>query len=395
MYKINTKYDFTKSTIRQHTNAEKYTQMEKKFGTTNIIPLWIADMDIDSPIFVQKALEKRIQEPIFGYEMFPKSAFMAQIQWLKTQHNIEFDLQDIFYTHSIVSAMNVAIEAFSNVGDNIIVQTPVYAPFFKSVQQQNRTVLYNDLIKDKDGIYKMDLQSLKKKIDHKTKMMMFCNPQNPTSRVWNKEELEELVDICVKNNIVIFSDEIHCDLVYKPFHHIPIASIKGAKNITLSAYGIGKSFNLSGLSAGTIYIQDESLKKKYQTIYDKYHFASGNILSHIAFEVAYKYGYEWIEELKEHLYSNYLKLKKVCEKYPTLLKLTPIQSTYLAWIDCSGFGQTDQQIEQFFIAKAKLGLNKGVLFGKAGTQHFRLNFAISTEMMDIVVKQLDEALGSK
>ena len=388
------KYDFSTSSNRTNTNAEKYSLCKEKFGTTNIIPVWIADMDINSPKFVQEAIQTRLKQPIFGYEEFPPSAFKAQISWLKNNYNVNYDIDDVFYSHSIVASLNVAIEAFSNVGDNIIVQTPIYSPLFTSAISQNREVVFNPLILDENGLYKMDLDSLKKQITPKTKMMMLCNPQNPSGRVWRKDELKELVNICKEHNIIIFSDEVHCDLVYEPFKHIPTSSIKGAKDITISAYGIGKSFNLSGLATSTIYIQNKKLREKYKKVYDKYHFASGNILSHVAFEVAYTHGDDWIKDLKIHLTKNYEMLKEVCDKYPKLLTLMPIQATYLAWIECSGISKNSNEINDFFIKKAKLGLNTGNSFCKENNTYMRLNFAVSTEIMKQIVKQLDSALQS-
>ena len=385
-------YDFTTSSNRRNTNAEKYTLMEDKFGTKDIIPVWIADMDIDSPKFVQEAIQQRLTHQIYGYEEIPNSAFEAQISWLKTNYNTTYSIEDVFYSHSVVASMNVAIEAFSNEGDNIIVQTPVYAPFFKSCEHQKREVLLNPLILNEDGLYKMDLTSLKKQINNKTKMLLFCNPQNPSGRVWNKNELQELVNICKQHNILIFSDEVHCDLVYEPLKHTAMSTINGAKDITISTYGIGKSFNLSGLAMSTVFIQNEDIKKTFKNTYDKYHFASGNCLSHIAFEAAYKYGGQWNKELKIHLHENYLMLKEVCDKHKDLITLMPVQATYLAWIDFTKLNMSDKKIMNFLIKEAKLGLNRGIFFGHIGKGHFRLNFAVSTEIMNKIVTNLDNSL---
>ena len=388
------KYDFSTSSNRENTNAEKYTLRVDKFGTNDVTPVWVADMDIDSPVFVQKAIQKRLEHPIYGYEEIPNSAFEAQISWLKRHHNTSYNIDEVFYSHSVVASINVAIESFSDIGDNIIVQTPVYAPFFTSIEHQKREVIYNELVINDNGLYVMDLKTLKKQINKKTKMLIFCNPQNPSGRVWQKEELEELVEFCIENNIIIFSDEAHCDLVYAPHKHTALSTIKGAKDIVISAYGIGKSFNLSGLAMSTIYIQSEKLRLKFEYIYNKYHFANGNVLSHIAFEVAYKYGDDWITQLKIHLYENYLILKKICDKYPKLLTLMPVQATYLAWIDFSKLNISDKKIMNFLIKEAKLGLNRGIFFGHSGKGYFRLNFAVSKEKMKIIAKQLDIALHS-
>jgi len=388
------KYDFSTSTNRANTNSEKYALANEKFGTSDIIPAWIADMDIDSPIFVQKAIQKRLKHSVFGYELIPSSAYKEQINWLSRHHGTSYCIDDVFYSHSVVASMNVAIKAFTNKHDNVIVQTPVYAPFFKSLEAQNRDILYNPLILDKNGLYKMDLEGLKKQITSKTKMIIFCNPQNPSGRVWSVKELEKLVNICKENNILIFSDEVHCDLVYEPLKHNAISTINGAKDITISAYGIGKTFNLSGLAMSTVYIQNKSLKKIYKKVYDKFHFASGNCLSHVAFEVAYKYGDDWNKQLKQHLYKNYLMLKEVCDKHQKLITLMPVQATFLAWINFENLNMSDKKTMNFLINKAKLGLNRGIFFGKNGHSHFRLNFAVSTKVMKKITKQLDIALSN-
>jgi len=388
------KYNFTNSTPRENTNSEKYTLREEKFGTRNIEPLWIADMDLDSPIFVQKALQKRLNHCNFGYELFPNSAFNEQIKWLKRHHNTSYSINDVLYSHSVTASINVAIEAFSDITDNIIVQTPVYGPFFTSVKAQNREVLFNELKKDENGYYTFDIKDLKNKINNKTKLLLLCNPANPVGRAWKKEELQELVDICIKNNIIIFSDEVHCDLVYEPYKHTALSTIKGAKNIAISAYGIGKSFNLSGLASSSVFIQNDKIKQTFQKIYNKYHFASGNSLSHVAFEIAYKYGDNWNKDIKEHLYENFLLLEKCLNKYKHLVKLTPLQCTYLAWIDCSAMNMSDKKINNFFIKEAKLGLNRGIFFGSAGKGFVRLNFAVSKEKMKKIISLLNTALAN-
>ena len=199
-------YDFTSSSNRKNTNSEKYKLSEEKFGTNDVEPLWIADMDLDCPSFIQDALKKRLEHPIFGYEMFPKSAFIAQINWLNQNYDTSYTINDVLNIHSVTSSINVAIEAFSNEGDNIIVQTPVYAPFFTSVKQQNREVLLNELKIDTQGYYRFDIENLKEQINDKTKLLLLCNPGNPVSRAWNKKELAEVLDICIKNNIIVSSN---------------------------------------------------------------------------------------------------------------------------------------------------------------------------------------------
>ena len=386
-------YDFTTSHPREKTNAEKYTLRKKLFGTEDVLPVWVADMDIDTPSFVFDDIKKRLEHPILGYEEVPASAYQAQIQWMKNNHDVEFELDDMIYSHSVVASINVAIEAFTNEGDNIIVQTPVYPPFFQSIKRHNTEVLENKLVIKENGKYGFDLEDLKSKINNKTKMMLLCSPHNPVGRVWSKEELTELLEICIKNNIVVFSDEIHSDLVYAPNKHISFSSLnEKAKNISVTAIGVGKTFNLAGISMSTVNIANQELKEKFLRVYKQNHFADGSVLSHIAFESAYTNGQEWLDELKIHLYKNYEMLKIVCEKYPNKVKLTPIEATYLAWIDCRDMKLSDQELKNFFVKKAKLGLNQGMTFGSNGSGFMRLNFAVSTQKMNEVLNRLNLAL---
>lgn len=389
-------YSFKSSACRKDTNAEKYRLREKLFGTEDVEPVWVADMDIDTPDFVIDAVKKRLSHPVFGYEEVPSSAYEAQIDWLYRHHGIKYEVKDFLYSHSVVASMRVAIEAYSEVGDSIIVQTPVYPPFFKSVTELDRKVLLNPLKENEDGTYTFDIDDLKSKIDETTKMILLCSPHNPVGRVWKRNELEQILDLCLKHNIVVFSDEIHSDLVYSPNKHIPFASLNDkARDITVSTYGVGKTFNMAGFAISSVAITNEELREKFQKAHSRVHFAEGASLSHVAFEAAYKNGDRWLEDLKSHLYENYTLLKEVCSKYPEFIKVVPIEATYLAWLDCRGLGLRDRHLRDFFVKEVKLGLNAGISFGKVGSGFMRLNFAISSDKMLKVIKQLESALENR
>lgn len=390
------KYDFSTSTCRESTNAEKYALREKLFGTKDVLPVWVADMDIDTPDFVLSAVKKRLEHHIIGYEEVPDSMFEAQIKWMKSEHGVEFKRDDMLYSHSVVASINVAIEAFTDIGDKVIVQTPVYPPFFHSVLKHEREVLKNPLRLKADGSYGFDIEDLKSKIDDKTKLLLLCSPHNPVGRAWRREELEEIVNICYENNIVVFSDEIHCDLVYKPNVHVPFASIsKKARDICVTAIGVGKTFNMAGFAISTVAIPNEKLKERFLKVYKRIHFADGATLSHVAFETAYNGGREWLMELKEHLLKNYYMLNELCDKFPHVIKVTPIEATYLGWLDCRGMELGDGELREFFVKEAKLGLNAGLSFGREGSGFMRLNFAISSVKMLEVIKKLDKAFSLK
>lgn len=387
------KYDFSTSTCRENTNAEKYVLREKLFGTNDVMPVWVADMDIDTPDFVLDAVKKRLEHANIGYEEVPSSMFLAQIEWMKNEHGVEFALEDMLYSHSVVASMNAAIEAFTQKGDKVIVQTPVYPPFFHSVMEHERELLKNPLkIKD-DGSYTFDIEDLKSKIDERTKLLLLCSPHNPVGRVWRREELEEILQLCLEHNIVVFSDEIHSDLVYAPNVHVPFASLSyEARNITVTAIGVGKSFNMAGFAISSVAIPNKELRERFLKVYNRIHFANGSTLSHVAFEAAYKEGKIWLEELKIHLAKNFYMLKELSEKFPHLIKLTPIEATYLAWLDCRGLGLRDKELRDFFVHEAGLGLSAGISFGREGSGFMRLNFAISSAKMLQVIEKLQKAL---
>jgi cystathionine beta-lyase len=389
-------FDFLDSAPREMTNAYKYTLRNTLFKTQDVIPLWIADMDIDTPCFILDAIKERLKHPIFGYESFPKSAFIAQQKWIHSRYDFNFDIDEVFYSPSVVATMGMVIEAFSNIGDKIIVQTPVYPPFFKSVLDYKRELIVNPLTFDKERGYVFDLDDLKSKIDDRVKLLFLCSPHNPVGRCWRRDELIELLEICLKNNIIVFSDEIHADLVYEPNQHIPFASLdKRAKDITITAFGPGKSFNMAGFSTSSIVITNKNLRESFLNVYNKRHFSDGVTLSHVAFESAYINGEVWLKELKEHLLGNYKMLKEVCNAYNDKISLVKLEATYLAWLDCRGMGISNKQLRNFFINEARLGLASGLSFSKEGSGFMRLNFALSRKMMQEVVRRLSKALEDR
>jgi len=387
------KYNFSVASERENTNAEKYVLRKKLFGTDDVLPVWVADMDIDTPQCVLAAVKKRLEHPVMGYEEVPSSVFMAQIEWMQKEHGIDFHVEDMLYSHSVVASMHAAIEAFTKEGEGVIVQTPVYSPFFHTVLKLNRKLIKNSLQVNAEGQYSFDIEDLKLKIDENTKLLLLCSPHNPVGRVWHKEELEEILAICIEHNIVVFADEIHSDLVYKPYKHIPFASLsEEAKNITVTAIGVGKTFNMAGFAMSTVAIPNKELREQFKKAYDKVHFAQGSSLSHVAFETAYKEGKEWLEALKLHLYENYAMLSVLAKRYSQYIRVIPIEATYLAWIDCRGMGLKDKELRAFFIDEAKLGLNPGIGFGREGSGFMRLNFAVSSATMTEIVQRLEIAL---
>ena len=387
------KTDFNILFDRSHTNAEKYTLRKKLFGTKNIIPMWVADMDIKTGDFIIDDIKKRLDHPILGYEEFPDSAKNAQIKWMKENHNFKIKKNWIIHSPSVVTSINIAIQAYTQEEDEIIIQPPVYFPFFKCVKNNNRKLITNPLKKDKKGIYRFDFEDLKSKVTTKTKLLILCSPHNPVGRVWGKKELKALAQFCIKHNIKIFSDEIHCDLVYKTYKHIPFASInKKTQDITITALGVGKTFNLAGINTSTVVISNKILKEQFIKTADKFHLTQGNSLGHIAFTSAYKKGQQYRDDLMKYLDLNITKLQKTLRMHNNKISFIKPQGTYLVWLDCSNMNLSDKELRSFFIEKAKLGLGSGTIFGKDGSKHMRINIAVPEKVMDKALRQLNKAL---
>lgn len=380
---------------REGGNAEKYTLRKQLFGTEDVLPMWVADMDIVSPSFVTEAVAKRANDPIYGYEEMPDSAFEAQITWMQKLHDFTIERDWMFYSPSVVTTINLAIQAFTEPGDKVIFQPPVYAPFFKSIANNQRQMVSNPLRRDEQGDYRFDFDDLRAKIDKDTRLLLLCSPHNPVGRVWKKEELQELADICLEHDIKVLSDEIHSDLVYHPHKHIPFASLgEAVKNITITAIGPGKTFNVAGLSISTVVIAETAMRKRFQKRYESIHFAQGTIFGHVGFEAAYRNGMEWKEELLQYLLANVQRLEQVVRKHSNKISMQIPEGTYLAWIDCTKLGLSDKALRNFFVEKAGLGLSPGFIFGSGGQGFMRLNFAVSAGVMDKALAQLDGALAS-
>ncbi|KIM12112.1 MAG: hypothetical protein KU38_04180 [Sulfurovum sp. FS08-3] len=380
------RYDFDTPIDRSTTNAEKYTKRPKLFGTHDVIPMWVADMDLPSPPCVIEALQKRLTHPILGYEEMPTTAFEAQMDWIQSRYGFSIQRSMMLLSPSVVASINIAIEAFSAIGDEIIVQPPIYPPFFHSITNRNRKLILNPL-KNEKGEYRIDFEDLEAKITPRTKMLLLCSPHNPVGRVWSSQELETLLEITQKQGIVVVSDEVHSDIVWTP--HTPLYTLSD-RVVTLQ--GIGKTFNLSGIALSTIIIPNRELREAFGKVYDTFHLGEGNILSHIAFEAAYRGGKAWLEQLLVYIEGNFALLEDLARRYPRCMRFVKPQGTYLAWIDCGNFGE-----KQLFegLVKQGLGVSMGHHFGKEGRGFVRLNCALPKSIMQEAIERLESFCRSE
>lgn len=376
---------------RQNTKSAKWDNLEAVFGSTDLIPLWVADMDFPAPAPVIEALTKRAEHGIFGYTLVDQDVTKAVTTWLKRRYKWRIPEQWLTFSPGVVTTIDMAIQALTEPGDRIVIQTPVYTPFFSSIRNHNRTIIENPLIQ-KDGKYEIDFADLDEKL-RDAEVLLFCSPHNPVGRVWTVGELERVASLCQKHGVLLFSDEIHCDLVYKEFTHTPIASLPGGiSKRTLTFMSPSKTFNLAGLQASFAITENAALKRKLDHMLLIQGHKNLNTMGITAMEAAFNYGDPWREELMNVLEQNRDYTIKQFETLLPEIKITQPEGTYLLWMDCSGLGLTSEELKKFMIEKARVGLNAGTAYGKPGEQFMRMNIACPFTVLEEGVKRIVQAV---
>ncbi|MFX4208937.1 MalY/PatB family protein [Aliarcobacter butzleri] len=379
-------YNFDEETNRKNTNCAKYDGLKKYFGYEDLNPLWVADMDFKTPSFINDAIIKVASNSLYGYSIDTPELYASIINWQKNEHDWEIEQKDIFMINGVVPAYSACIEAFSEVGDEVIVQTPIYPPLFKCVTANERKLVINELKKDENGYYTMDLEDLEKKITSKTKILALCSPHNPVGRVWSKEELEKLANICIKHNITIVSDEIHSDITFKKF--TPLASIsKEIANQTITLNSAGKTFNIAGLNCAYAISKNAEILEKFKKVAIKREINSINFFGYVSTRVAYENGSAFVKELKAYLMNNIIFTKEFFEKNSLNIDFFIPEATYLLWLDFSKTGLSHLEIKNILLTKSKIALNDGVSFGSNGNKYFRLNTALNKKALNIALNQ--------
>ncbi|WP_321470020.1 PatB family C-S lyase [Halarcobacter sp.] len=373
-------YNFDELIDRKNTSCVKYDALKKYFGYEDLQPLWVADMDFKTPDVIINAMKEKAEAGLFGYPIATEKTYNLVKSWMKKRHNWDIDTSWINFVNGVVPAYSAAVEAFSEEGDEIIVQTPVYFPLFKHIKSNNRKLVKNPLIEE-NGYYRMDLEDLKSKISSKTKIFVLCSPHNPVGRVWDKEELEELAKICIENNILMISDEIHADIVFKKF--IPLASIsEEIANNTLTLNSPGKTFNTAGLNCAYAICKNENLMNRFKNVVEKRGISSVNVFGFVALEAAYEYSEDWLEELLVYLKNNILFTKNYLEKNNSKIDLIEPESTYLLWLSFKNTISDYNKVKQKLLEESKVALNEGSSFGLEGKGYFRLNCALPKESLE-------------
>jgi len=390
------KFKIDKSINREGTDSEKYELREQLFGSKKVLPMWVADMDLPTPDFIIEALKNRLEHPILGYNKTPERVYQSIIDW-QAQHGYTITKSEIVFTHNVANGFHLAIQAYTNKHDAILVQPPIYPPFLSAPIFNNRKVIEAPL-KLEQNRYEVDFKELEDMIiKNNVKLFLFCNPQNPSGRVWTKSELLKIADICIRNNVLIVSDEIHSDLVYKPNKHIPIASLSteiADRTITLNSPG--KTFNLGGLQIGYALVANTQLKQRYLSVTKSISITELNTMALVALEAGYtQQGQEWKAQLLTHFTSNINKLETFISIYLPKVKIMRPEASYLVWIDFRELVDTQTELNEWLIHKAYLGLNNGESFGGeslSGKGFMRMNLAVSSSVMDQAIAQLKEAI---
>ena len=386
-------YNFDETIERRGTASAKWDAVKELFGSEDVLPLWVADMDFRVPEEVVEAIKETADHGIFGYTLRSDEYKQAVKDWMKNRHGWEIDGEWITQTPGVVNALNMAVLAYTEPGDSVIVQPPVYYPFMKAINNHGRQVVNNPLI-DRGGRYEMDFDDLEAKIeDSGAKLLFLCNPQNPSGRVWTPDELKQLGDICVRHGVTVVSDEIHGDLILGDQPHTPFAGISDEfAEISVTCTAPSKTFNLAGLHTSNIIIPDEERRKAFNVQLDKFAVGGSSPIGAAATIAAYRHGEEWLENLLDYVRDNYAFLTEFTEANIPELKVYPLESTYLAWVDARALGLDNKALETFMAKEAKVGLNQGHIFGPGGEGFVRVNLACTRKTLEEALNRIKEAV---
>ncbi len=385
------KYNFDEIIERKNTNSVKYDAMAKYLGVTDAIPMWVADMDFKSPPCVIEAIEERVKHGVYGYSIRPQEYYSAIVNWEKRRHGWDINPDWISFSPGVVAGLSILIEEFTQPGDKIVIQSPVYFPFFQTIDSLKRKTVYNKL-KLENGRYCIDFDDLVSQIDPSVKMLVLSNPHNPGGSVWTKAELTKLSEICIKNNILVVSDEIHGDMVYKPHKFVPYASISpeaSINSITLTA--ASKTFNLAGFSTSIVISENKKYLRGFERRLHIPHLHMGNIFGTVALTTAFNKGEEWLSELMEYLQCNVDMVNTFFKTHLPKIEVIYPESTFLIWLNCKATGYSDKELNDIFNNNAKVAMSPGTIFGPGGEGYMRMNIGCSHLVLEKALIQIKNA----
>jgi cystathionine beta-lyase len=385
-------FNFDDDIIRASTSSLKYDGRASVFGTDDVLPMWVADMDFAAPEAVTRALQARAAHPIYGYTLAPDSLFDALIDWMKKRHHWQIEREWIVLTPGVVPSLNAVVMALTRPDEGVIVQPPVYFPFFSAVTKTHRRLVENPLHLE-NGCYGIDFNNLEQCACNAS-LLLLCSPHNPVGRVWRKNELAQLMDIAQRHNLTIVSDEIHADLVYPEYRHHALATLADEPANIVTAVAPSKTFNIPGLGLSALIIPDPARRAAIQKVLDMIHMSAANPFSLVAFEAAYREGDSWLESLLTYLQKTRNAAAAYIERELPEIRMIQPEGTYLLWLDCRGLGMDDKRLHKFLINEAKLGLSTGISFGAGGAGFMRMNIGTPRKNVITALKRIREALDS-
>ncbi|WP_427041493.1 pyridoxal phosphate-dependent aminotransferase [Fusobacterium sp. SB021] len=388
------KFNFNEKVDRSKNHAAKWEEMGAKFGSNDLLPMWIADMDIKTAPEIVEAIKEKADQAIFGYVYRPASYYETAAAWCEKRFGYKIDPKTLIHSPGVVPSMNMLVKMLTKEDEKVLIQIPVYPPFAASVKTGKRTLVTNELVKDENGYYTIDFEDLEKKLsDEKVTLMILCNPHNPVGRVWKKEELQKIGNLCVKYNVRILADEIWRDLVLPGYTHTPIASLsREIENITITCFSPTKTFNIAGLQASFAVFPREEEWKAFDNELGEMDIKRNNPFSLVGFEAAYNHGEEWLSELLVHLEGNAQYVADfVKERLPEIKTVKP-EGTYLMWLDFNGLNITFEEITDMLIKDAKVAMNDGASFGANGKGFARMNIACPRYMVEDAMARIEKAV---
>lgn len=386
-------YDFNKVTDRHGTNAIKYDLAVARGKPEDVLSLWVADMDFPTAPAILEALHEKVNHGIFGYSVPDENFYETVKNWQKTEHDFDIARHWVVTTPGVVFAIACAIKAFTREGEAVIIQTPVYYPFKNMILANNRKLVTSSLF-EKDGKWQIDFDDFEKKIvENDVKLFILCSPHNPVGRVWTREELTRLSEICLKHNVIVFADEIHNDFVFEPNKHIVFSTIskEAAWNSVIST-SASKTFNLAGLQFSVNFIQNPALKKEFHDERDKTGYDEPSLMGFVATQAAYEHGKEWLTALKKHLVENLDFVRNFVNENLPKVRLIEPEGTYLLWLDFSAYGYSDSELDNLIVNKAKVWLDRGTMFGCEGEGYQRINIATPRPILEEALKRIEKNL---
>lgn len=385
--------DFDTIVNRKNTGSLKYDFAAQRGMPEDILPLWVADMDFKTSSYIEEALIERAKHPVFGYTEPQESYFDAVKGWMKKHHSWDVQNEWLIKTPGVVFALAMAVKAYTNPGDSVLVQSPVYYPFYEVIADNNRSIVSSDLVLLNDNRYHIDFEDFENKIkENNIKLFFLCNPHNPVGRVWTLEELTKLGDICVRNNVIVVSDEIHNDFIFKGEHHVFAGIKQQFADRTITCTSPSKTFNLAGLLHSNIFISNEDLRSKFQKQLDASGISQVSIMGITGTEAAYSKGEEWYQAMMKYIRGNIDFAKDYIEKNLPGVSMIDHEGTYLIWLDFRKLGLSADELDDLIINKAKLWLDSGKIFGKPGECFQRINVACPRSVLEEALTRIKKAM---